>query len=263
MDDAGRAPWSRPDQIILQSGNLIPFLTASENLELATRFAGGDHDRTRGLLAELGVADRADHLPRRMSGGQAQRVAIAVALANEPDLLLADEVTGQLDSRDRGAGNRGHRRGRAPARLDRVVRHARRRPGVTGAATSGARRRAGARTVSGGVAVGLVGVGRRYETRGGTVTALDGVTLSILPGESIAVTGPSGCGKSTLLGLIAGLDVPTTGTVTIGDRVLVDGRGGACTREETRPRARLPIGRPAPVPDGYGERERADRPRRS
>jgi putative ABC transport system ATP-binding protein len=74
--------------------------------------------------------------------------------------------------------------------------------------------------VSGGLAVALVGVVRRYEAPGGTVTALDGVTLSILPGESVAVTGPSGCGKSTLLGLIAGLDVPTTGTVTIGDRVI-------------------------------------------
>lgn len=74
--------------------------------------------------------------------------------------------------------------------------------------------------MSGGVAVELVGVGRRYEAPGGTVTALDEVTLSIFPGESVAVTGPSGCGKSTLLGLIAGLDVPTTGTVTIGDRVI-------------------------------------------
>ncbi|HEX2423947.1 MAG TPA: ABC transporter ATP-binding protein [Actinomycetota bacterium] len=74
--------------------------------------------------------------------------------------------------------------------------------------------------MSGGLAVALVGVVRRYEAPGGTVTALDGVTLSILPGESVAVTGPSGCGKSTLLGLIAGLDVPTTGTVTIGDRVI-------------------------------------------
>lgn len=74
--------------------------------------------------------------------------------------------------------------------------------------------------MNGGVAVELVGVGRRYQAQGGTVAALDGVTLSILPGESVAVTGPSGCGKSTLLGLIAGLDVPTTGTVTIGDRVI-------------------------------------------
>jgi putative ABC transport system ATP-binding protein len=74
--------------------------------------------------------------------------------------------------------------------------------------------------VNGGLAIELVGIVRRYEAPGGTVTALDGVTLSILPGESVAVTGPSGCGKSTLLGLIAGLDVPTTGTVTIGDRVI-------------------------------------------
>ena len=99
MNDEGRARL-RADRIgiVLQSGNLIPFLTASENLELAAWFGRGDRERTRSLLAELGVADRSDHLPRRMSGGQAQRVAIAVALANEPDLLLADEVTGQLDS---------------------------------------------------------------------------------------------------------------------------------------------------------------------
>lgn len=99
MDDAGGARL-RADRIgiVLQSGNLIPFLTASENIGLATRFAGGNGERAQSLLAELGVADLADHLPRRMSGGQAQRVAVAVALANEPDLLLADEVTGQLDS---------------------------------------------------------------------------------------------------------------------------------------------------------------------
>jgi putative ABC transport system ATP-binding protein len=100
LDDAGRARLrGRRIGIVLQSGNLIPFLTASENIELATRFSDdGDGARARDLLAELGVADRSDHLPRRMSGGQAQRVAVAVALANDPDLLLADEVTGQLDS---------------------------------------------------------------------------------------------------------------------------------------------------------------------
>jgi putative ABC transport system ATP-binding protein len=100
MDDAGRARL-RADRIgiVLQSANLVSFLSASENVELATRFSKGDGERTRGLLAELGVDDRADHLPRRMSGGQAQRVAVAVALANRPDLLLGDEVTGQLDSR--------------------------------------------------------------------------------------------------------------------------------------------------------------------
>jgi putative ABC transport system ATP-binding protein len=82
--------------IVLQSGNLVPFLTAQENVELARRFASGSPRAD--LLDELGIGDRRDHLPRRMSGGQSQRAAIAVALANGPDLLLADEVTGQLDS---------------------------------------------------------------------------------------------------------------------------------------------------------------------
>jgi len=102
LDDVGRARLrAQRIGIVLQSGNLIPFLTAAENVELATEFAdgngGGGHPATERLV-ELGVGDRGDHLPRRMSGGEAQRVAVAVALANDPELLLADEVTGQLDT---------------------------------------------------------------------------------------------------------------------------------------------------------------------
>jgi putative ABC transport system ATP-binding protein len=102
LDDAARARLrARRIGVVLQSGNLIPFLTASENVELAIELGGGGkraRARARELLKEVGLADRADHEPRRMSGGEAQRVAVAMALANEPDLLLADEVTGQLDS---------------------------------------------------------------------------------------------------------------------------------------------------------------------
>ncbi len=86
--------------VVLQSDNLIPFLSATENVELAIGFGtrGGDRQKARRLLALLGVGHRGDHLPRQLSGGEAQRVSIAVALANDPGLLLADEVVGQLDS---------------------------------------------------------------------------------------------------------------------------------------------------------------------
>lgn len=98
-DDSRAALRAQSVGIVLQSNNLIPFLSASENVSLALRFGGRPSDRAAAvaLLERFGVGHRARHLPRRLSGGEAQRVALAVALANEPDLLLADEFVSQLD----------------------------------------------------------------------------------------------------------------------------------------------------------------------
>ncbi|MFI6812261.1 ABC transporter ATP-binding protein [Nonomuraea sp. NPDC050328] len=84
--------------------NLLPYLTARENVELPLRLAGkrGRAQRSRSLLDLLGVDYCADRKPAEMSGGEQQRVAIAVALANSPQLILADEPTGELDSETSG-----------------------------------------------------------------------------------------------------------------------------------------------------------------
>jgi putative ABC transport system ATP-binding protein len=88
--------------MIFQSFNLIPSRTALENVVLPLTFAGVSKKRrklaARALLEQVGLADRTDHLPNELSGGETQRVAIARSLANEPSMLLADEPTGNLDS---------------------------------------------------------------------------------------------------------------------------------------------------------------------
>ncbi len=81
---------------VFQSFNLIPDLTAVENIELAAELAA-DPLSPRELLDEIGLADRCDHFPSQLSGGEQQRVAIARAIVKKPDMLLCDEPTGALD----------------------------------------------------------------------------------------------------------------------------------------------------------------------
>ena len=87
---------------VFQTFNLIPNLTAVENVTLPMEFAGVDGKESKRraghLLEQVGLAHRALHTPARLSGGEQQRVAIARALANSPELVLADEPTGNLDT---------------------------------------------------------------------------------------------------------------------------------------------------------------------
>ncbi len=101
LDDAGLTEMRR-DRVgfVFQAFNLVPTLTAAENITLPIDLAGGSTDRAwfDELVGQLGIADRLSHRPSELSGGQQQRIACARALVSRPELIFADEPTGNLDS---------------------------------------------------------------------------------------------------------------------------------------------------------------------
>jgi putative ABC transport system ATP-binding protein len=109
-DGLGEAALTRlrRDKIgfVFQFFNLLPTLSAEENVMLPALIAGrrdeATRERARALLGRVGLADRAHHLPSELSGGEQQRTSIARALLTEPEIVLADEPTGNLDTRSSG-----------------------------------------------------------------------------------------------------------------------------------------------------------------
>ena len=123
LSETGRADLRlRSYGFVFQNHNLVGILSAQENVEFPLSLAGVGRaerrDRARALLAQVGLERRAAHLPSQLSGGEAQRVALARALACDPPLLLADEPTGNLDTR---TGEQVLALLRAPAQAGRTV----------------------------------------------------------------------------------------------------------------------------------------------
>ena len=241
--------------LVFQNNNLIPFLNVQENVELAMarlKKGGATSAKTRRanvlkLLERVGLAGRLTHRPGQLSGGEQQRVAIAVALANNPAVLLADEPTGELDSTG-AAGiiellhelnqERGMTIVLVTHNVELVAQAGRSLRMTDGLLTTFDPRQEQANLLLNRQieltlgelnlpdsrlpntqplvleATGLVKIFR------GGVAALRGVNLAVHLGESLAVMGPSGCGKSTLLNLLGGLDQPTEGTIKLNEQVL-------------------------------------------
>jgi ABC-type lipoprotein export system ATPase subunit len=224
-----------------------PHLTADENVQLPMVGVLGSgrarRDRAGELLAAVGLSERVTRVPDQLAYGERRRLALAVALANHPRLLLADEVTAGLDDdaadqllsdlnnllHDLGTSAIIVAHGRhLPRRVDRIVPLPYARPTAVSAST---RRRS---QVDGRLPVGtsprrdvlLVDSASRWlNGPQGRVEVLREVSLKVREGEMVAILGISGTGKSTLLAMCGGLDEPDAGHVTIAGQRLTGLRG--------------------------------------
>ncbi len=222
---------------LAQSGNLFSHLTVAENvaLQLALRGERGDPASIKALLDQLGLAGRADALPATLSGGEAARAGLAVALIGDPPLVIADEPSAEVDreteSRILDALERRRANGGATliathsaavsARASRIVRiEDGRLIGVSPALEIVPPRAAASQefgavplrfTANDILLVELTGVSVRFASAGDFIVAVDDVSCRVAARDRIAIVGPSGSGKSTLMNVMAGLEEASTG----------------------------------------------------
>ncbi|HLH60989.1 MAG TPA: ABC transporter ATP-binding protein [Ktedonobacteraceae bacterium] len=225
---------------VFQSFQLLPNLTALENVMLPMQLAGGKsqaqmRERARMLLLEVGISeDRFNHKPGRLSGGQQQRVAIARALANDPKVILADEPTGNLDSRTskkiiellQKLTKQGktvvvvtHDRGitrLADVRLEMEDGKLRPMPKYVGPSDTSTRKAAAAKSWEDKpITIVAEELSKYFKLHGRIIKAVDKVNFTLTEQQFVSITGPSGSGKSTLLYLLSGLDKATTGDLQV------------------------------------------------
>jgi len=225
---------------VFQEFFLIPTLTALENVEMPYIFSPekGNRAKATELLELVGLSERINHLPKEMSGGEMQRVAIARALACDPKILLADEPTRNLDTKNARAifelfrklcKEKGltvvvatHNAGLA-CESDRVI-HL--KNGLIDEAVGQIKLKQENLQVDTEDSpesskeekiIKAHELKKNYHRGSETVKALDGVDFSISPGEIVSIIGPSGSGKTTLMNLISCMDNATSGELTIGD----------------------------------------------
>jgi ABC-type lipoprotein export system ATPase subunit len=245
---AGRRMTRRPESertairaqsigIVAQSGNLFGHLSVRENLRLQMRLLGKPEPAgIDGLLDSVGLRNRGEARPSALSGGELARAALAVALAGDPPLLLADEPTAEVDAE-------------TEALLLDLLEERRRKGGAALIVTHSTALSAAATTVL-RIADGIVSrdprpspaplirapgetadnrrrdlpradtplietkaVWQIYQAGAGEVRAVTEATCSVAPGDRVAIMGPSGSGKTTLLYLMAGIETPTSGQV--------------------------------------------------